>query len=258
MMRTPLLFGIALGATALIFPALADALNLNLQYPVFGDFNLNDNQDLATLIPWIYNGLIGLSGLAAFVMLVRAGVLWMTSSVNPAGIGEAKSMMQSAVLGILLVLTSYIILQVINPELLTPTLPNISKTSSTSASPGTKSEQEQIPGGYARIIIEKSFQEGASNSTSGVLHAQTQSEGKTEQIGVLRCDSSCAEQKRTVLPLGTKIHVVYEGSSSARTIILKEWDAQCGEGSFADPGSGVCVIELTEHTIVRAVLIPSE
>lgn len=127
-MRKTIFLVLVACVVVLVFPVVADALNLNLQYPKFGGLDLNENQDLATLIPWIYNGLIGLSGLAAFVMLVRAGVLWMTSSVNPAGIGEAKSMMQSAVLGLLLVLTSYIILQVINPELLTPTLPDISNT----------------------------------------------------------------------------------------------------------------------------------
>ncbi|MDP3981976.1 MAG: hypothetical protein Q8P70_00250 [bacterium] len=117
----------AIASIVLFFPMATSALNLNLQYPKFGGKSLNDiaggADGLAVLIPWLYNALIGLSGLAAFVMLVAGGVTWMTAGVNPSAIGKAKDMIGSAILGLLLVLTSYIILQIINPDLLTPTLP---------------------------------------------------------------------------------------------------------------------------------------
>ncbi|MBI2121189.1 MAG: hypothetical protein HYU05_00610, partial [Candidatus Wildermuthbacteria bacterium] len=60
-----------------LLPTLALAagtIKLNLEYPSFGGFNLANNQDLISIIGWLYYAIVTVSGLAAFVMLVWGGI----------------------------------------------------------------------------------------------------------------------------------------------------------------------------------------
>ncbi len=109
---------------SLFLPNIASAaLNLNLDYPSFTigtqTFDLNVNQDLNQIVAWFYYFIIGIAGLSAFVMLVWGGVQYLTSAGNPTATGDARDRIQSALLGLLLILTSWLILQVINPSLTT-------------------------------------------------------------------------------------------------------------------------------------------
>ena len=94
--------------------------NLNLCYPSFGPnggFLLMLDTNLNQLIAWFYYFIVGIAGLSAFVMLVWGGVQWLTSVGSPSKITGAKDKITSALLGLLIILGSWLILQVINPEL---------------------------------------------------------------------------------------------------------------------------------------------
>ena len=105
-----------LSLIALLSPASAFALNLT--YPTLpGGFKLEDATNISSLVAWLYAFLVGVSGLAAFVMIVWGGIQWMTSQGNPGQTGDAKDKIKMALLGLLLVLASFLILQIINPEL---------------------------------------------------------------------------------------------------------------------------------------------
>ncbi len=100
------------------------AIPLNLTYPVFGNIDINRDQDLSHVIAWFYYAIVGISGLAAFVMIVWGGVQWMSSTGNLSKIQGAKDTIKNALLGLLIVLASFLILQIINPDftfLQTPT-----------------------------------------------------------------------------------------------------------------------------------------
>jgi len=111
----------------LVMPGVGEAAicngvenNLNLCYPVFpGTPDINDpaNRTLPGIVAWLYTLIVGISGLAAFVMIVWGGVQYMTSSGDPTKTSDAKEKIRAALLGLLLVLASFLILQVINPEL---------------------------------------------------------------------------------------------------------------------------------------------
>lgn len=91
---------------------------LNLTYPKFpGAPDINTEQDLTAIVAWLYVFLVGISGLAAFVMIVWGGVKWMSSQGDPGQVGDARDKIKMALLGLLLVLASFLILQIINPEL---------------------------------------------------------------------------------------------------------------------------------------------
>lgn len=90
---------------------------LNLCYPSFQNFSLTLDMPLNQIVAWFYYFIIGVAGLAAFVMLVTGGVKYLTSAGNPSAIGDAKDQIKSALLGLLIILMSWLILQVINPDL---------------------------------------------------------------------------------------------------------------------------------------------
>ena len=100
-------------------------LTLNLQYPEIGGVDINQDQDINQIIIWLYYLIIGISGFSAFFMFVWGGFQWTYSAGNTTAIEEAKDRITSAALGVLIVLSAYLILQVINPELTTLNLPTI-------------------------------------------------------------------------------------------------------------------------------------
>jgi len=100
-----------------------DELCLELDYPEFVGIDLNVNQNLNEMIAWFYYFIVGISGLASFIMLVWGGFQWLTSIGSPTKISDAKDKISSAILGLIIVLASFLILKVINPDFITLKLP---------------------------------------------------------------------------------------------------------------------------------------
>ncbi len=106
--------------SALLLPNVCFAdLRLNLEYPEFGGYKLEEDTNINEIIAWLYYFIISISGISAFAMLVKGGFMWLSSAGNPSALGEAKDIITSAILGLILILASFLILQVINPELTT-------------------------------------------------------------------------------------------------------------------------------------------
>jgi hypothetical protein len=103
--------------TFLTVPAMAAALQLD--YPSLGGVDVSLDMNLSQLVSWFYYLLIGISGLAAFAAIVQGGVIWLTSAGSPSRVTEAKDRIGSAFLGLVLVLGSWLILRVVNPDLTT-------------------------------------------------------------------------------------------------------------------------------------------
>jgi hypothetical protein len=74
--------------------------------------------DFVTLTKYFYEWGIALGGLATFVALVIAGFQYLTSMGEPARLAEARGKIRSAIFGLILLLGSWIILNTINPQLL--------------------------------------------------------------------------------------------------------------------------------------------
>ena len=114
----------------LLLPVIS--LGLELNYPSFEirgtRYELSLNTPLNQLVAWLYYFIVMISGFAAFLMLVWAGFQWMTSAGNPTKIGEAKDRLISAVLGLVLILASWLILNTINPELTLLKMPQLQET----------------------------------------------------------------------------------------------------------------------------------
>ena len=107
------------------FALKVNAIRLNIHYPTFGNININSDagQDINQIIAWLYYFIVGISGFSAFFMFVWGGFEWSSSAGDPTKIAGAKDRITSAAIGVLIVLSAYLILQTINPELTTLTLP---------------------------------------------------------------------------------------------------------------------------------------
>lgn len=107
-----ILFGFALDAFALQWP----------NSPVGTQF-IPKTADLKTAIQYFYEWAIVLGGLAAFIMLLAAGVQYLTSTGDPAKTKDARDRIGSAIGGLVLLLASFLLLNILNPELTTLRLP---------------------------------------------------------------------------------------------------------------------------------------
>jgi hypothetical protein len=72
---------------------------------------------IADYVKAIYTFGVGIVGIVAAVVLMIAGVMWITAGGNSSNVSEAKSMITAALTGLVLVLTSYLLLDQINPAL---------------------------------------------------------------------------------------------------------------------------------------------
>ncbi|MDP3953803.1 MAG: hypothetical protein Q8Q06_00095 [bacterium] len=92
-------------------------INAQVNFPEIG----GDDQNLPGLISEIYNFAFAIVGLAVFIQFLRAGFGWLTAAGNPGNIGDAKQKMQNAIIGAILLAASWLILNVINPDLVNNT-----------------------------------------------------------------------------------------------------------------------------------------
>lgn len=77
---------------------------------------------------------LAIGGLLAFGVIVYGGIKYMASAGNSSGQGEAKEWIEAALLGLLLLVGAYFVLNVVNPQLTNLTLPTIPTTPSGSTS----------------------------------------------------------------------------------------------------------------------------
>ncbi|HJV32394.1 MAG TPA: pilin, partial [Patescibacteria group bacterium] len=82
-------------------------------------------EDLAQYIGIVYNFLISIAGMVAAVMMIVGGFQYLTSAGDSSKIGQAKSRMANAFIGLVLALGAYTILNTINPALLRLSLPDL-------------------------------------------------------------------------------------------------------------------------------------
>jgi len=101
---------------------ITDGDNYTLNVPIG---NIKEVAGLEDYIKLWYNFVIGVVGIIATVIIMWGGFKWLTSRGNSAAITDAKDRIWSAVIGLILVFLSYTILSIINPKLLTLSLPTL-------------------------------------------------------------------------------------------------------------------------------------
>lgn len=101
----------------------AGAIQAEIDWPEVGGVSIEKDGQLTATLPqlvqYFFNFSIAIGGIAAFSMLVLGGFRFLTSAGNPSSQKDAKDIITSAIIGLLLLLSSYLLLQVINPDILT-------------------------------------------------------------------------------------------------------------------------------------------
>lgn len=72
---------------------------------------------IGQLIKWFYRYAIGIGGIVATVMIMVGGFIWILSGGDAGRVSEAKKIIKNASLGLILLMTAYMILNFINPDL---------------------------------------------------------------------------------------------------------------------------------------------
>ncbi len=92
-----------------ITPALAlfeTGPNLGLEYGAMTGLGQTDPRIVAANI---INIALGLLGIISVVIILYAGFKWMTSAGNDEAVGSAKKMLVAAIIGLVIILSAYII-----------------------------------------------------------------------------------------------------------------------------------------------------
>jgi hypothetical protein len=99
----------------------AHAVTISMSIP---GTNLNSSSTSpGAFVANIYQFALMIGGVLAFGVIVYGGVRYMASAGNPSGQGDAKEWIEAALLGLLLLVGAYFILNVVNPQLTNLTIP---------------------------------------------------------------------------------------------------------------------------------------
>jgi len=85
------------------------------------DASGHPGQFLSTKLGQIVGSILAFVGVIFFVLVIYAGFKWMVSSGNEKTVGEAKSLLISAVIGLVIILAAYSITAFIGRQLTTTT-----------------------------------------------------------------------------------------------------------------------------------------
>ena len=75
---------------------------------------------LPDYLRYIFNFAITISGIVAFGVMVYGGILYVTSAGDPSKISDAKDQIIASFLGLIIILSSFLILNTVNPQLVIP------------------------------------------------------------------------------------------------------------------------------------------
>jgi hypothetical protein len=92
--------------------------------------------DLPGFISSVYSFALTIVGVAIFIRILQAGFLMLTAAGNASKWSDARTKMQNAVIGAIILFSAYLILYVINPDLVTNTF-NFNLPSSSQAPSGS-------------------------------------------------------------------------------------------------------------------------
>jgi hypothetical protein len=130
----------------LLSAAHAATINISTSVPGMAP---NSSSNPGAFVAGLYQFALMIGGVLAFGVIVYGGVRYMASAGNPSGQSDAKEWIEAALLGLLLLVGAYFILNVVNPQLTTLGLPKLTPTniqSQTSApTPTTPTPALSVP-----------------------------------------------------------------------------------------------------------------
>jgi hypothetical protein len=126
--RKTIFAAIALIGIAIVFgaPLFASAQTV-ISAAIPGTYQNGSSTAPGAFVANIYQFALMIGGILAFGVVVYGGVRYMASAGNPSGQSEAKEWIYAALIGLLLLVGAYFVLDVVNPDLLELNLPTLSQ-----------------------------------------------------------------------------------------------------------------------------------
>jgi hypothetical protein len=93
------------------------AVETLINYPAIGAEDITWESSLPQIIKYIYLFAVGICGAVALLSILLGAIKYIGASGNPSKMGDAKEQIFSAILGVVILLSSYLILNTINPDL---------------------------------------------------------------------------------------------------------------------------------------------
>ncbi len=210
--------------------------------------DFSNTSDLPAFISSVYSFALTVVGIAVFIRILYAGFLMLTAAGNSSKWGDAKTKMQNAIVGTILLFAAYLILYVINPDLVKNTF-NFSIPSSTYTAPATESVKTNTTGGPV-AISGRVLASGGVTSFYGLPIARAQEGIYSFTIKVTdRNGDTCRQTYNIeVVPLTATINVDFYAEHSAAgkysAALLNAVNAQeeSGSGIIQIIQGGGCVI----------------
>lgn len=103
--------------------------------------------DLPGYVGSLYKIALIIVTLSAVLMLTIGGFMYLTSAGNTSSISTAKSIIADSLIGLVIALSAWLILYVINPDLVSTSLTGLNPTQTTSAPPATPGGIGTLPSG---------------------------------------------------------------------------------------------------------------
>lgn len=165
-------------------------------------FSSTNGSDLPGYVTAVYKLALIIIVLSAVLMLTIGGFMYLTSAGNTSAMGTAKGVIFDSLIGLALALTAWLLLNVINPDLVNETLTNLSVVSvpaggvgtGTPPTPGTGTPGSC--GGYGVSGISSSQCSDASQALSDLLACMygkdpnTQVNSISDSAGFTRCKTN--------------------------------------------------------------------
>lgn len=76
--------------------------------------------DVRIIAANLIQGALGLSGTVALIMFIYGGIVWMTSAGNPEAITKGKKTLVWAILGIIVIMSAFVIVRTVFEAILNP------------------------------------------------------------------------------------------------------------------------------------------
>jgi len=103
----------------------AEQRGLEVQYPPMGGEEITTSTTIAEYAVYIFNFSLVIAAIAAFTVLIYGGIRYLTSAGNPTAMADAKTWILGAIIGLALILFSYLLLKMINPRFEEPSVEDI-------------------------------------------------------------------------------------------------------------------------------------
>ena len=124
---------------------------LEINYPSFGDLTITQNSSLPEYAKYFFNLGMALAGILALLVITVGGIYYLVSFAGGKFTDNGKEWIKSGVIGLVILLSSYLIVNTINPDLVYFRLEKLLPILSNVFPPGGSS-QKQPPTTYYKEI----------------------------------------------------------------------------------------------------------